>query len=117
MRLTVPSCGMPAPSTAETGIVTIEQAPAGALTLQSLAGTSPPTWSMRRWRIPSAPIRPGSLQITATPLTGGQLNVRADNDGKLSGGNVEGKIDYETGWCGYALAVATAAGNEVTGER
>ncbi|WP_314888033.1 hypothetical protein [Cardiobacterium hominis] len=98
----------------ETGIVTIEQAPAGALTLQALAGTvSANPVDAAVWRIPSAPIRPGSLQITATPLTGGQLNVRADNDGKLSGGNVEGKIDYETGVVRVRFGKwVVAAGNE-----
>ena len=98
----------------ETGIVTIEQAPAGAPVLQALAGTvSANPVDAAVWRIPSAPIRPGSLQITATPLTGGQLNVRADNDGKLSGGNVEGKIDYETGVVRVRFGKwVVAAGNE-----
>ena len=98
----------------QTGLVTLEQAPAGALTLQALAGTvSANPVDAATWRIPSAPIRPSSLQITATPLTGGQLNVRADNDGKLSGGNIEGKIDYETGVVRIRFGKwVTAAGNE-----
>ena len=98
----------------QSGIATVEQAPAGTLTLQALAGTvSANPVDAAVWRIPSAPIRPGSLQITATPLTGGQLNVRADNDGKLSGGNVEGKIDYETGVVRVRFGRwVTAAGNE-----
>ena len=98
----------------QTGLVTLEQAPAGALTLQALAGTvSANPVDAATWRIPSAPIRPSSLQITATPLTGGQLNVRADNDGKLSGGNIEGKIDYETGVVRIRFGKwVVAAGNE-----
>ena len=82
----------------ETGIATVEQAPAGAVSLQALAGTvSANPVDTAVWRIPASPIRPASLQITATPLSGGQLNVRADNGGKITGGNVEGSIDYETG--------------------
>ena len=98
----------------QTGLVTLEQAPAGVLTLQALAGTvSANPVDAATWRIPSAPIRPSSLQITATPLTGGQLNVRADNDGKLSGGAIEGKIDYETGVVRIRFGKwVVAAGNE-----
>ena len=98
----------------QTGLVTLEQAPAGVLTLQALAGTvSANPVDAATWRIPSAPIRPSSLQITATPLTGGQLNVRVDNDGKLSGGAIEGKIDYETGVVRIRFGKwVVAAGNE-----
>lgn len=98
----------------ETGIATVEQAPAGAVSLQALAGTvSANPVDTAVWRIPASPIRPASLQITATPLTGGQLNVRADNGGKITGGNVEGSIDYETGVVRVRFGKwVTAAGNE-----
>ena len=98
----------------ETGIATVEQAPAGAVSLQALAGTvSANPVDTAVWRIPASPIRPASLQITATPLTGGQLNVRADNGGKISGGNVEGSIDYETGVVRVRFGKwVVAAGNE-----
>ena len=98
----------------ETGIATVEQAPAGAVSLQALAGTvSANPVDTAVWRIPASPIRPASLQITATPLTGGQLNVRADNGGKITGGNVEGSIDYETGVVRVRFGKwVVAAGNE-----
>ena len=98
----------------ESGIATVEQSPAGALTLLALAGTvSANPVDTAVWRIPSAPVRPGSLQITATPLTGGQLNVRADNGGKIAGSNVEGNIDYEAGVVRVRFGKwVTAAGNE-----
>ena len=98
----------------ESGIATVEQAPAGAVSLQALAGTvSANPVDTAVWRIPASPIRPASLQITATPLTGGQLNVRADNGGKISGGNVEGSIDYETGVVRVRFGKwVVAAGNE-----
>ena len=98
----------------ETGIATVEQAPAGAVSLQALAGTvSANPVDTAVWRIPASPIRPASLQITATPLTGGQLNVRADNGGKISGGNVEGTVDYETGVVRVRFGKwVVAAGNE-----
>lgn len=98
----------------ETGMATIEQAPAGAVNLQALAGTvSANPVDTAVWRIPASPIRPASLQITATPLSGGQLNVRADNGGKISGGNVEGTVDYETGVVRVRFGKwVVAAGNE-----
>ena len=98
----------------ETGMATIEQAPAGAVNLQALAGTvSANPVDTAVWRIPASPIRPASLQITATPLSGGQLNVRADNGGKITGGNVEGSIDYETGVVRVRFGKwVVAAGNE-----
>ena len=98
----------------ESGIATVEQAPAGVVNLQALAGTvSANPVDTAVWRIPASPIRPASLQITATPLSGGQLNVRADNGGKITGGNVEGSIDYETGVARVRFGKwVTAAGNE-----
>lgn len=98
----------------ETGIATVEQAPAGAVSLQALAGAvSANPVDAAVWRIPASPIRPASLQITATPLSGGQLNVRADNGGKITGGNVEGSIDYETGVARVRFGKwVVAAGNE-----
>ena len=98
----------------ESGIATVEQSPNGALSLQALAGTvSANPVDAAVWRIPSAPVSPGSLQITATPLTGGQINVRADNGGKISGKGVEGQVDYESGVVRLRFGrLVTAAGNE-----
>ena len=98
----------------QSGIATVEQAPAGTLALQALAGTvSANPVDAAVWRIPSAPVSPGSVQITATPLTGGQINVRADNGGKISGKGVEGQVDYESGVVRLRFGkLVTAAGNE-----
>jgi len=98
----------------ESGIATVEQSPNGALSLQALAGTvSANPVDSAVWRIPSAPVSPGSLQITATPLTGGQISVRADNGGKITGKGVEGQVDYESGVVRLRFGkLVTAAGNE-----
>lgn len=49
------------------------------------------------FRVPVAPIRPGLLQILATRLQGGLVNVNAATDGTITGTNVEGTVDYDTG--------------------
>ena len=49
------------------------------------------------FRIPVVPIRPGTLQILATTLTGTNVNVTANVSGDISGTNVLGQVDYETG--------------------
>lgn len=49
------------------------------------------------WRIPSAPVVPESLQISAAMATGTRLTARADADGKISGDNVQGTVQYESG--------------------
>lgn len=49
------------------------------------------------FRIPIAPVRPGSLQILATKAAGGSINVIANNDGTISGTGVIGSVNYETG--------------------
>lgn len=65
------------------------------------------------FRVPASPVRPSSLQILATRLTGGTINVTADNSGTLSGPDVTGTIDYETGVVRVRFgAWVTAAGNE-----
>ena len=98
----------------ETGIAVVELAEGSAVRLLALAGTvkgNPVDEAV--WRIPSAPVRPSSLHITATPLTGGQLSVRADAGGKIEGAGIEGKIDYETGVVRVRFGrLVTAAGNE-----
>lgn len=98
----------------ETGIAVVELAEGSAVRLLALAGTvkgNPVDEAV--WRIPSAPVRPSSLHITATPLTGGQLSVRADAGGKIEGSNIEGSIDYETGVVRVRFGrLVTAAGNE-----
>lgn len=65
------------------------------------------------FRIPASPVRPSSLQILATKLTGGTLNVSADSNGVIAGDGITGRIDYETGVVRARFgAWVPAAGNE-----
>lgn len=98
----------------DTGIVAVNQFNQGSLTLQSLAGIvngNPVDEAV--WRIPSAPVRPSSLHLTATPITGGQISIRSGADGKISAPGVEGTIDYESGVVRVRFGKEVlAAGNE-----
>ena len=49
------------------------------------------------FRIPAAPVRPGSVQIRAVPLTGGQITATASADGTITAAGVLGTVDYQTG--------------------
>lgn len=49
------------------------------------------------FRIPVAPVRPGSVQVLATKQDGGLVNVTANINGEFSSADVRGVIDYETG--------------------
>jgi hypothetical protein len=65
------------------------------------------------FRVPASPVRPSSLQLLATRLTGGTLNVTADNNGHIAGTDVMGTIDYETGVVRVRFGRwVAAAGNE-----
>lgn len=65
------------------------------------------------FRVPVAPVRPGSFQLLATRLTGGTVNVTADNLGVITGTNVRGFINYQTGVVRVRFGtLVTAAGNE-----
>jgi hypothetical protein len=65
------------------------------------------------FRTPVAPISPGSLQLLATKLNGGTINVTADTSGFISGANVLGTFDYATGVGKVRFGDwVTAAGNE-----
>jgi len=69
-----------------------------ALDLDALVTTSgDQLTSTATFRIPSSPIRPGSLQILVTKATGGVINVTAGLDGMITGAGVSGGVDYETG--------------------
>ena len=71
---------------------------ANSLDLDSLVTTSGDQLvSKATFRIPSSPIRPGSLQILATKASGGLINVTAGNDGYFYAPGISGGIDYETG--------------------
>ena len=65
------------------------------------------------FRVPASPVRPSSLQILATRLTGGTINVSADNNGNISGAGITGTVDYETGVVRVRFGSwVVAAGNE-----
>lgn len=71
---------------------------AHAVTLRSLLTTLDGTpVDEVTFRVPASPVRPSSLQLLATRLTGGTINVSANNNGDISGTDVLGTIDYETG--------------------
>jgi hypothetical protein len=65
------------------------------------------------FRTPVAPVSPGSLQLLATKLTGGTINVTANASGFINGTNVLGTFDYATGVGKVRFGDwVTAAGNE-----
>ena len=65
------------------------------------------------FRTPSAPIRPNSLDVTATALDGTQVTARADISGKLGAVNIQGMVDAEYGVSTIKFGNwVTAAGNE-----
>lgn len=65
------------------------------------------------FRIPAAPIRPGSLQIRAVPLTGGQVTATAGDDGVISTATMRGSVNYQTGLVRVRFGtLVTAAGHE-----
>lgn len=65
------------------------------------------------FRVPASPVRPSSLQLLATRLSGGTINVSANSNGDIIGTDVLGSIDYETGVVRVRFgAWVVAAGNE-----
>jgi hypothetical protein len=65
------------------------------------------------FRVPASPVRPSSLQLLATRLSGGTINVSANNNGDITGTDVLGSVDYETGVVRVRFgAWVVAAGNE-----
>lgn len=65
------------------------------------------------FRVPAAPVRPSSLQIRATPLTGGQISATANADGTITTGGMIGNVDYQTGVVRVRFGrFVTAQGNE-----
>lgn len=65
------------------------------------------------FRTPVAPVRTGSLQLLATKLNGGTVNVTADSSGNIGGVDVLGTFDYATGVGKVRFGNwVTAAGNE-----
>jgi hypothetical protein len=65
------------------------------------------------FRAPVAPLRTGSVQVLATWLAGGLLNVSANTAGDFIGTDVSGHVDYDTGVVRLRFgSYVTAAGNE-----
>jgi len=65
------------------------------------------------FRVPAAPVRTGSLQIRATPLTGGQVSATANMDGSIATADMFGSVDYMTGVVRVRFGhMVNAAGNE-----
>jgi hypothetical protein len=65
------------------------------------------------FRTPVAPVSPGTLQLLATKLNGGTINVTADAAGLINGANVHGTFDAATGVGKVRFGDwVTAAGNE-----
>ena len=65
------------------------------------------------FRSPVSPLRVGSMQVLATRLTGGLVNVTADTQGVFAAAGVEGRVDYETGVVRMRFGSwVVAAGNE-----
>ncbi|NDP40552.1 MAG: hypothetical protein GZ093_17730, partial [Rhodoferax sp.] len=65
------------------------------------------------FRAPVAPLRTGSVQVLATRLAGGLMNVSANLAGDFVGTDVSGHVDYDTGVVRLRFgSMVTAAGNE-----
>lgn len=81
-----------------------------AVVLDSLLTTTGDnTVSGAAFRVPVSPVRPGSLQILATKVLGGTVNVTANIDGTISGTGVRGEVDYETGVVGIEFGAMVLA--------
>jgi len=65
------------------------------------------------FRAPGSPLRPGSFTLRATTVRGVQLNASADINGTITGTNVTGVIDWQSGAAYVRFgALVDAAGNE-----
>lgn len=65
------------------------------------------------FRAPGSPLRPGVFTLRAVVVDGTQLSATADINGIISGAQVAGTIDWETGVARVAFGqLVSAAGNE-----
>lgn len=102
----------PSPTTgAATAVGTVDYASRQAVLQSWPAGASGPVnvlaavtveanvlTSTLMFRLPGSPVRPTSLQVTATPLSGGSpIVAQADGSGTIAADSVIGSINYETG--------------------
>lgn len=101
-------------STGDVTITSFTPGGANAISLLSLLTTQGGTpVDFATFRIPAAPVVPSSLQIQFSPVTGGTVTVSADSAGTISGTNVFGTVNYQTGVVNLRFGqMVTAAGNE-----
>ncbi|MGO4151426.1 hypothetical protein [Cupriavidus sp. YAF13] len=101
-------------STGDATITTFNSGGANSISLLSMLttqGGQPVDFAT--FRIPAAPVVPSSLQIQFSPVTGGTVTVTADSSGWISGTNVFGTVNYQTGVVNLRFGtMVTAAGNE-----
>src|SRR5690606_9926055 len=65
------------------------------------------------FRTPGAPIKPGAFTLRATTLDGEMLTATADINGVVSGDQVAGLVDWESGAVSVTFGgMVPAAGNE-----
>ncbi|MDE1714948.1 hypothetical protein PWG14_20885 (plasmid) [Chromobacterium amazonense] len=101
----------------QTGVATLKTWTPGAsttVTLQSLLteiGGQPV--DEITFRVPVAPMRPGSLSVSATSVSGAQLRVDSDMDSYFGNDKMQGRVDYATGVVHIRFGqLVPAAGNE-----
>lgn len=69
------------------------------ITLQSLTTTTDlQPVNHISFRTPVIPIRPGSLTVVASLLSGGQLTLTANEQGHIETSQAHGKVNYDTGF-------------------
>lgn len=69
------------------------------LTLQSLTTTTDqPPINHVSFRVPNIPVRPSSLTVVASPLTGGTITLNPDSSGVIETSNAHGSFNFETGF-------------------
>lgn len=100
----------------DTGVITINQLSGwtgGRLLTGLIAQKMSGALDELHFNTPVAPIRPSSLQITATLLDGQSVTATANQDGQLTGDNLVGVVDSKTGIAHIRFGKwVTAAGNE-----
>jgi len=99
------------------GIATIAQWQAGgsnAVQVQALLVRSfDPGVAQLVFRTPGAPLRPGALTVRASALDGTQYTGTADVNGNITGAQMAGTVDWQTGAVRLRFgAYVVAAGNE-----
>lgn len=94
-----------------TGVVDIASwTPGGnnTLTLESLTTTTDlPPVNHISFRTPTIPIRPGSLTVVLSLLSGGQLTLTANEQGIIETSQAHGKINYDTGFVDIYFYIKT----------